>query len=89
MVEEENTSGESSGKNIYKLNIARRMKLKFCEESKIVWALEWILYIGLSLAAAWFASGVIGNFTTRKTSFSHNEEADLRGQIIILHLKHK
>ena len=66
MVEEENTGGESSGKNTFKLNIARRMKLKFCEESKIVWALEWILYIGLSLAAAWFASGVIGNFATRK-----------------------
>ena len=65
--------------------MARRMKLRFCEESKIVWALEWILYIGLSLAAGWFASGVIGNFATRKTSFSHNGEADRRGQIIILH----
>ena len=85
MLEEENTSGDSSGKNTFKLNIARRMKLKFCEESKIVWALEWILYIGLSLAAGWFASGVIGNFTTEKTSFSHNSEADRRGQIIILH----
>ena len=85
MLEEENTSGDSSGKNTFKLNIARRMKLKFCEESKIVWALEWIFYIGLSLAAGWFASGVIGNFTTGKTSFSHNSEADRRGQIIILH----
>ena len=85
MLEEENTSGDSSGKNTFKLNIARRMKLKFCEESKIVWALEWILYIGLSVAAGWFASGVIDHFTTRKTSFSHNSEADRRRQIIILH----
>ena len=65
------------------------MKLKFYEEIKIVWAVEWILYIGLSVAAGWFASGVIDHFTTRKTSFSHNGESDRRGQIIILHLKHK
>ena len=58
------------------------MKLKFYEEIKIVWAVEWILYIGLSVAAGWFASGVIDHFTTGKTSFSHHEEKNIRGQII-------
>ena len=74
----------------FKFYITRIMNLKFFQEIKIFWAVEWILYIGLSLVAGWFASGVIGHFRTGKTSFSHHEEEDKRGQIIyLLHWKHK
>ena len=36
--------------------------------------LEWILYIGLSIVAGWFASGVLQQFFSHKTSFSQYEE---------------
>ena len=36
--------------------------------------LEWILFIGFSIVAGWFASGVLEQFFSRKTSFSQHEE---------------
>ena len=36
--------------------------------------LEWILFIGFSIAAGWFASSVLEQFFSLKTSFSQREE---------------
>ena len=36
--------------------------------------LEWILYIGLSIVSGWFASGVVLQFFSKKTSFLQYEE---------------
>ena len=35
--------------------------------------LEWILFIGFTFVVGWFASGVIKQFFTSKTSFSQHE----------------
>ena len=42
-----------------------------CKVFKIV---EWILYIGLCIVSGWFASGVLYQFFSNKTSFSQYEE---------------
>ena len=42
-----------------------------CKVFKIV---EWILYIGLCIVSGWFASGVLYQFFSNKTSFSQDEE---------------
>ena len=36
--------------------------------------LEWIMYVGLSIVSGWFASGVLQQFFSQKTSFSQHEE---------------
>ena len=36
--------------------------------------MEWIFFIGFSIVAGWFASGVLGQFFSEKTSFSQHEE---------------
>ena len=36
--------------------------------------LEWVLFIGLSVASGWFASGVLEQFFSQKTSFAQYEE---------------
>ena len=36
--------------------------------------MEWICFIGFSIVAGWFASGVLEQFFSRKTSFSQQEE---------------
>ena len=41
---------------------------------KLVFALEWALLIGLTIISGWFASGVLVNFVSHKSSFSLSEE---------------
>ena len=36
--------------------------------------LEWLLFIGFTIVAGWFSSGVLEQFFSSKTSFSQNEE---------------
>ena len=36
--------------------------------------IEWIFFIGFSIVAGWFASGVLKQFLSQKTSFSQHEE---------------
>ena len=36
--------------------------------------MEWIFFIGFSIVAGWFASGVLEQFFSRKTSFSQHEQ---------------
>ena len=43
-------------------------------QRKVFKILEWILYIGLSIVAGWFASRVLQQFFSQKTSFSQHEE---------------
>ena len=42
-------------------------------QNKAIKILEWILFIGFTIVAGWFASGVIKQFFSSKTSFSQNE----------------
>ena len=51
--------------------------------------MEWILFIGFSIVAGWFASGVLEHFFSRKTSFSQGEEKDtIYPVVVILFLRH-
>ena len=40
--------------------------------------MEWIFFIGFSIVAGWFASGVLEQFFSRKTSFSQQEEVVIK-----------
>ena len=51
--------------------------------------LEWILYIGLSIVSGWFASGVLYQFFSNKTSFSQYEEKVTQYPAVTILLKHK
>ena len=41
---------------------------------KVFKTLEWILFIGFVITSGWFASGVLQQFFSRKTSFSQHKE---------------
>ena len=43
-------------------------------KDKVFKIIEWIVFIGFSIVAGWFASGVIEQFISQKTSFSQHEE---------------
>ena len=43
-------------------------------QDKAFQILEWIFFIGFSIVALWFASGVLEQFFSHKTSFSQYEE---------------
>ena len=47
-------------------------------------AFEWVLFIGLCIIAGWFASGVVMQFFSRKTSFSRYEDRDTKYPVIII-----
>ena len=49
--------------------------------------LYWALYLGLSFTAGWFASGVVDNFLSKKTSFSQSEGISLKRPVITIVLK--
>ena len=42
--------------------------------NKIFKTLEWILFLGFTILAGWFASGVLEQFFSHKTSFSQYEK---------------
>ena len=42
-------------------------------KDKLFKSLYWLLYLGLCFTSGWFASGVVDNFLSRKTSFSQYE----------------
>ena len=51
--------------------------------------LEWILYIGLSIVSGWFASGVLQQFFSNKTSFSQYEEEVTQYPVVTIILTHQ
>ena len=54
---------------------------------KLVFALEWALLIGLTIASGWFASGVFENFLSESSSFSQYEKAVKTHPVIVIELK--
>ena len=51
------------------------MKLKCTiSQDKVFKILQWIFFIGFIIASGWFASGVLKQFFSRKTSFSQHQE---------------
>ena len=42
----------------------------------------WALYLGLCFSSGWFASGVVENYLSRKTSFSQYEETSIKRPVI-------
>ena len=46
--------------------------------------LEWILFIGFSIVAGWFASGVLQHYFSKKTSFSQNEVEDPVYPVVVI-----
>ena len=51
--------------------------------------LEWVLYIGLSIASGWFASGVLQQFYSNKTSFTQYEEKVTQYPVVTIELRHQ
>ena len=53
-------------------------------KDKVFKFLEWIFFIGLCIVCGWFASGVIKQFFSRKTSFAHYEEKFTKYPVITI-----
>ena len=53
---------------------------------KLVFTLEWTLLIGLKIVSGWFASGVLQNFFSGKSSFSQREEEVKTYPVIVIEL---
>ena len=49
--------------------------------------MEWIFFVGFSVVAGWFASGVLEQFFSQKTSFSQHEDQVTKYPVIsiVLH----
>ena len=58
-----------------------RRKMKKEKAFKIM---EWICFIGFSIVAGWFASGVLEQFFSHKTSFSQHEGVFTKYPVISL-----
>ena len=61
------------------------MKCKITKD-KIFNILEWILFIGLGIVSGWFASGVLENFFSQKTSFAQYEKIVTEYPVIAIRL---
>ena len=61
------------------------MKCKITKD-KIFTILEWILFIGLGIVSGWFASGVLENFFSQKTSFAQYEKIVTEYPVIAIRL---
>ena len=46
--------------------------------------LEWILFIGFTIVAGWFASGVLDQYFSHKTSFSQHEEKNTISPVVAI-----
>ena len=57
------------------------------KETKLVIALEWVLFIILCIISGWFASGVFENFFSESSSFSQYEKAVKTHPVIVIELK--
>ena len=55
--------------------------------TKLVIALEWVLFIILCIISGWFASGVFENFFSESSSFSQYEKAVKTHPVIVIELK--
>ena len=55
-------------------------------KEKLFKSLYWLLYLGLCFTSGWFASGVIDNFLSRKTSFSQFEGTSDERPVITISL---
>ena len=54
---------------------------------ELVIALEWVLFIGLSIVSGWFASGVFENFFSEISSFSLYEEAVTTHPVLVIEVR--
>ena len=54
---------------------------------KLVFAMEWALLIGLTIISGWFASGVLVNFVSQKSSFSQREEEVKTYPVIVIEFR--
>ena len=55
-------------------------------KEKLVFALEWFLFIGLTTASAWFASGVLKQYISKRSSFSQHKEEIKKYPVIVIQL---
>ena len=53
-------------------------------QEKVFKFLEWIFFIGFTIVAGWFASGVLEHFFSRKTGFTQHEEEVTNYPVIIM-----
>ena len=53
---------------------------------KLFQVLYWTLYLGLCFISGWFASGVVDNYFSRKTSFSQDKEIATKRPVISIKL---
>ena len=62
------------------------MQVTFISTNKLFRSLYWALYLSLCFISGWFASGVVENYFSRKTSFSQNEEISTKRPVITISL---
>ena len=58
-------------------------------QDKVFKIVEWILFIGLSIVAGWFASDVIDQFFSRMTSFAQHEELVNDYPVIVIRFRYQ
>ena len=64
-----------------------RKKQVAISSNKLCRVLYWTLYLGLWFISGWFASGVLDNYFSKKTSFSLDEEITTKRPVITINLQ--
>ena len=60
------------------------MKYRTISRDKAFKDMEWILFIGFTILAGWFASSVLQQFFSRKTNFSQHEEKITEYPVVVI-----
>ena len=56
-------------------------------QHKAIKIIEWILFVVFAIIAGWFASGVIENFFSKRTSFSQHEGEITKNPVALIKAK--
>ena len=68
-------------------DIPKREEKCKVSHKKLVIALDWGLFIVLTITSIWFASEVFEQFTSKKSSFSQSEEKINRHPVVVIEFR--
>ena len=72
--------------NLIHTYITEKMHNQVISAKKLYQSIYWVLYLGLCFISGWFVSGVLENYSSRKTGFSMNEEIAIKRPVITIDL---
>ena len=72
--------------NLIHTYITEKMHNQVISAKKLYQSIYWGLYLGLCFISGWFVSGVLENYSSRKTGFSMDEEIAIKRPVITIDL---